>query len=418
MARIKLWLKEITASPLFSLLILVATAAASGLTAMILSIGLTIENQLLNDLNASIPPDIIRISPKSPEGGSNPFGLPAGRKPVLLSESWLRKLKRMKGVESVIALEASRIPMQAQLTFMGITYRTDLVCVGVPYAMIKDELDRGDRSAFRNWKPGDALPVLAPQIILDAYNNLLAAPNGLPRVNPEYLIGREFTLMFGRSSLKAINGFNVTPSYLAGFSRKIDAICLIVPEQALSYYHNKYDPKGETTYMNASVKIKSHEAYLDVQKKLKDWPFVVETRNVSKNLIEMKKKVSQAVTWFMSLVYVLALIAVGFSVLIVSFKRLDVYRIYRTWGASRFSLSMMLLFKTMLLGFFGTIIGLLMVKTQATALFQAMGMAELGFKYELPEKIWNLMLIAGPLLSGVASIPAMIRLATLEINTD
>jgi hypothetical protein len=167
----------------------------------------------------AIPPDTIRVSPRG--GKSFLFFEVRDKDSRDLDDEALRRIRNLPGVTGLDALLPATIPMQALISLFGLSYRTDLLAIGVPLAMIRDDIS----SPFlrRQWNSGDYeknIPVLLPESLLDAYNEGMAGPNGLPRISKDKAVGISFRLRVGYSSLKSFDNYIETTATIAGVTKK------------------------------------------------------------------------------------------------------------------------------------------------------------------------------------------------------
>ncbi len=421
MQKLYLMLREILSGLFITLIVFTAITAAAFSISSFLTIERSIENSILKKFEASIPPDMIKVSPRpAPRLGLFNFTL---RNPAssTLNEESLRKIRAFKGVKTAYPLIASQIPMQAVISIFGLNYRTDLICIGAPSDFLSGEFKSAqDKLTWKNWKPGRVLPVLIPQIFLEAYNNSMAEPNGLPRITQDMAVGRPLQILFGRSSIKAVEGFATENSLVLGFTDKIKSICLVIPMKAVQYYNKKY--KGHDSdreFMSAYIQVADHPSLLSVEKQIRKMGYITEiNKTLSEEMLSLKTNVNMALGLMMNIILLLAVLCVSFSVMIAAFQRLEYYRILRILGASRLFITLTLLIKYALIGSAGSLAGFALMRYVFTSYFSAVKIQGFEIIIAADKTPLQLIISAGLLLSMLSAIPALFLLFTKRMSED
>ena len=102
-----------------------------------------------------------------------------------IPDALITEIKDLPGIKSVYRETWSRFPVRLSVTMMGRSIGSDVTLLGVDSEAIEEE----NRAAFQ-WmppKPGekaDPIPVLAPKMLLTAWNGGFAEANGMPKVHP------------------------------------------------------------------------------------------------------------------------------------------------------------------------------------------------------------------------------------------
>jgi hypothetical protein len=419
--KIYLIIREILAGGTVSLIVFIAVAASSFSISSFISVGRGVENSVIDKFESKIPPDIIKVTPHPP------------RKPGILDlvlrksanqfvdEKSLRIISSLREVKAVYPLNASQIPIEAVISFFALNYKTDLICIGAPEEFVNSDIrDINMRREWKDWKPGREMPVLIPEILLEAYNNSLAEPNGLPRITPDMATGRVLRIIFGKSSIKELANASEESSKVTGFTDKIKSICLVIPIQAVSYYNGKFKDAGsESSYMCAYVRVDSHSSLLTAAKRIEKMGFIAETdKTLSEEMLSLRKNLRSAILLFTDIVLMLSLFSVIFSTMIAAMHRLEYYRMMRVLGASRIFISISLIIKYAVIGFAASLGGFFLMKETLSyyiSSFKIQGF-EINLKPE-PGSLW-IIVLAGTLLSILATLPALIFVQTARMNRD
>lgn len=311
--------------------------------------------------------------------------------------------------------------MQAVISFFGLNYKTDLVCIGVPEEFVRDDIQgNAYKISWKEWKPGMELPILIPEILLEAYNNSMAEPNGLPRITRDMAVGRELRIVFGKSSVREMDGSSAEDSRVTGFTDKVKSICLVIPIQAMSFYNNKFRKSGAgVSYMCAYVFASGHNSLLSISGRIEKSGYTVETdKTLSREMLSLKAKFETAFFLMTNIVLLLALFAAVFSTMIAAFHRLDYYRLLRVLGASRIFITAAILFKYSMIGFAGSFCGYFLMQKLLSLYMSSLKIQ--GFEIFLNAgkvSAWAAA-GAGALISVLASMPAIFVIHTAKMNQD
>ncbi len=419
--KIYLVAKEILSGWIFSIIVIAVIALSSFSISSIISAGKSVEHSIIDKFESIIPPDTIKVNPR-PEGKPGILDLVFRRSnPSFVDGKSLRLISSIPGVKAVYPLNASQIPMEAVISFFSLNYKTDLICIGAPEEFVGSDINGNNmRKAWKDWKPGMELPVLIPEILLEAYNNSLAEPNGLPKISKDMAIGRSLKIIFGKSSVRELPLAGEEFSKVTGFTDKIKSICLVIPIQAVSYYNGKLrNMDEESSYMCAYVKVDSHSSLLTVSGRIEKMGFTAQTDKIlSEEMISLKKNLGSAVMLFTYIIIVLALFSVIFSTMMAAMRRMEYYRIMRVLGASGIFISISIVIKYSIIGFVSSMTGFLLTK-EVLSIF-ASSLKIQGFVIKLkpdPGLMWTIVL-SGVIISILSTLPALIIVHAGRVNRD
>lgn len=424
MQKILLVLKEIKANFFITMIVVLTVIAATVSLGAFIILGNNFNRYISVTFAASIPPNTIKVSPKYTGNALLPFAPKKKNPGSVLDEATLLAIGQMKGVKRFYGIMNSDFPMHLVLNIFGMSYRTDLVSIGMPYLYIKDDLKRRDQhELWRNWKPGQKVPILIPRMLLDSYNSSLAEANNLPRINEDFAIDRELEVLFGYSSIKKIDGFKRETGLAVGFSDKLSYMAVMVPLSVIQYYNRMFKGEGaDKIYMSAFVEVTDHAALLTVKDRIQKMGYTASTDdNISRQIRELKNTVNTVINLVMGIILTLSLIAVAFSTVIATLNRVEYYRLLRILGASKLFLTFTILVKYALLGFLATTAGLYLVHEIPLFLGSKDGSWNImGFAVNIvlkPEDSFR-MVWGGTLLSVLSTVPALFRLYTRGMQFD
>ncbi|MGC8764261.1 MAG: FtsX-like permease family protein [Brevinematia bacterium] len=353
MSKIFLFFKEMRGNLVINLLLLLVIFISTLLMIIFTMIILNLSSYVDKRFSKLIAPDLIKVSPKVtrvPRIGL--FGIQFKQpKGTYIDDSVLREIKRIKGVVEVNPLLASRIPMQVMVSIFGLNYGSDLICIGVDYNFVANDIpDRRIKKLWNSWKSGMDVPVLIPEILFQAYNSSMAEPNNLPKVTKEMITGVRVRLNVGRSSLKTLQGNTTENGVVVGFTDKVANICLVIPIEVMRFFNKKFGVKSE--YIHLFVRVKDHNSLLSVSKQIKSMGLQVESdKIISEEILKLKNLISIAGNLLIIIVMFIASVSIAFGSIISVNNRFEYYKILRILGASRSFIAFSIILKYAILGF-------------------------------------------------------------------
>lgn len=406
-ARLLLIMREIFAAPLTALLIALTFLTVTLLTGAVYGLGDGFRDYITNRFAASIPPDTLRVSARAK--GS----LFSGKGSAGVIHSWqMNRIAAVKGVAGVDGILRVPVPQHARVDVLGHRYSSDLVCVGVPYRMIRKDIAS---ARYRQlWLREDTemnLPVLIPGIIMKAYNSGIAEANGLPPIAPSTLTGFSFRVIFGKSSLKELEEYEERGATIAGFTDAVQLAGLVIPMFQARRLLEKYAPGESYTWHSLYVRFKTHDARSRVEELCGKMGLeAFSGRSLSGQLATLQRNGETAVKGFLVLFGALAFLAVMQTVTMAVMDRLEYFRVMRITGASTFFISFMLLLRTLFWALGGAGAGLLLLGYLQEAVASYMH-SMLTVKISLPVDMFFMeALMAAAILATAATVPALLRL--------
>lgn len=415
--RVILIFRESLSTPFLSMVVALAITAAVTTAGTFYITGKNFNHYINRRFASSLPPNTIKVIPK--EGKTVLFFKFQDSSVKQLDAKSLRAIRRLKGVKDVVPFLALKIPMQARISLFSLSYRSDLMSIGIPYRYLKKDISREFRPLWQKPDLEKRIPVILPRAILNIYNQGMAEANNLPKLSEQSVIGLNFLLLFGRSSLKQLEDYSQTTAVIAGLTEEVNNLALIIPYRAALYYNKKYIENYRPRYLSLFVRSRNHASLLRVSKRIRAMGFIVKVeKGLSKQIVDLKRRVARVIDSLMFLIIVISAIAVGFSTMIATMERLDYYRIMRVVGASRPFIAVSILLKYFLLGCLGTGAGLLLL-TRATGHitdFVPQALAEITIVMD-SDMLFSIA-FWGCLVPVVSTLPALFRLYTRALNRD
>lgn len=416
--KIRIIVKETLSGKFTSLIVIAAVAVSVSVFGIFETASSKFANYIETRFASSIPPNTIKLSPPP---ARNFFMFDIKRDPSeLITDRTIRSISQMDGVKKIDPVLPLKVPAQAAISFFGFSYRSDLNVLGVNESLISDDIIKA--SDRRRWnRPGisGSIPVVVPRMILNAYNEGMAASNNLPRITEK--TAREFRLrlIVGKSSIRTLEDYTETTISIAGFTDRINVLALLLPVETVKSYNRQFNPGSKNEYSSLFIEVKDHESLISISEVLKDGKFRVETdKTLSDSIINLKNIVESVISLFKILIIALSAVLVYFSGVISVFNRIEYYRLLRALGSSKLFIAFTLSFKYALLGAAGTFIGieaLSYIFQQSAHLINIEG---LSATVEVTEDFRNKVILYGISLPLLSVLPALLRLYTKDLSRD
>lgn len=172
-------------------------------------------------IGQGLPEDALLVSPGRMTLG--PLSLGSTAVPLSLYE----ELGQDPRVTALAIEEALTVPARVHGSIAGHAYGSDVAVLGIDGAALAWLAPGIPAEEFQDASP---LPVLAPRLLLDAYNSAFAPSQGLPRLAANAFVGRTFTLEAGASSLgSSPSGSRPVSARLAGFADRGELMGVLAP---------------------------------------------------------------------------------------------------------------------------------------------------------------------------------------------
>lgn len=416
--RLYLIARELGGNRLISLVVLLSVVLSVFSVGLYRAVGNGLTTYVNDRFASAIPPHMVKVSTRQPRSG---FLFEIEREPAPgISDSVMRRIRRMEGVATIQAVAALGVPLQARVSYLGFKYRSDILAFGAPYELVRDEIrEPRYQRLWKDPKPGSAVPVLVPRNMLRSYNDGMAAPNKLPRISERGALGFGFRMLVGKSSLRTLEGFVETDAVIAGFTDRVDSFALILPLGLVTAYNREFDPGMKNTYQYAYVRVRDHAAMNSVTSVIERMGLVVEAeKGVSRQIMRLREAIALITASLQSIIMIIALIAISFATLIATMSRVEYYRTLRVVGASRIFLTVTILVKCAFLGVVGSWAGVELLDFVSGRALEYLRLSGIMVPGALPEGIRERMIALGVIIPVVSAIPAIARLHFKGLSGD
>ncbi len=183
-----------------------------------------------------------------------------------IREEMAEQVRALDGVERVLPQLAAAFPVSAILDRpnLDIYFETDVILFGVDEPLVEEGLGADQRFLPRE-SPDDPLPVVVSEYFLDAYNLGFAETAGLPRLSRHAVVGMEFQLILGESTI-GLGEAGARPrtvrSRIVGLVSDPLLIGAIVPREELAEFNREFAaPGSQAGYAALHVDIESPEDF-------------------------------------------------------------------------------------------------------------------------------------------------------------
>jgi len=343
----------------FASLVGVVTGVASLIVFLSLSNG--INKNIVDKLFEDLPETRLKVSTDPLDFGLFNLAKPGFLKGSRLSEKLLRDIRKRKGVEKAYGEMIINFPAKITGTFFGHRVGTDLVGSGVDPQAIEEEFKGKEK--FKYSKKGP-VPVLVSYKLLELYNSAFAKMNNFPRLTEKTLKGFRFDLVLGKSYLggKAAQGkIRTVQCELVGFSKSAIAVGITVPLEYTKKWNKEFTGK-RSRFQSIYVDMKNPESIEENQKWLEDKGFNVATaKEGSSAAVRNSLLIITAILVGLSvLIMLIAAFNLAFLLFMMVQKRKKEIGLWRTVGATRKEISLMVSLEACITGLIGAVLGIVL----------------------------------------------------------
>lgn len=350
---IKLALQNIKEKKLRTLLAATSIAIGTGSLILFLTLSSGIKNATFDELEKKSPLTQITVRPKVKSGNLLSLMTASGNK---LAKESVEPISDIDGVKAVYPEIQFNNFSSIEVELFDVSLMSDAMIFGVPKGFISDSLK--DESIWD--KEFEPFPALVPRRILDLYNLTIAAPQGLPALTEENLIGKELTFFPNYSTF--FPGANSKSEEIrlkvAGFSDKINIIGITLPSNVVNKLNKKYSPTKEGKIIEIFVETTDPTKTESVAKEIEKMGF--NTQYFQKNLQEVETKLNYLAFSLAAIsitILITSAIAIIGTFLATIAERKKEIGLFRALGATKKQIQKLILMEAGLIGISGSILG-------------------------------------------------------------
>ena len=267
----------------------------------------------------------------------------------------VRSISKMAGVESVKRIIRLNHPAKIRAGMFGKEFKTY-----VPVSGVERNFLIGKDPHWKSFVAGKYIPILAPTMALDMYNNLAAA-KGLPEMGEKSLKGFVFEMnIYDADNKEKVFDYKAK---VFGFTPLLSTSGVIVPAEFIRSFCGKLKaetgskrPCYSTTML--VVKVKETKQLPGVADRIKKLKLNVKSQ---KDIAEKTQKIITFIDAFfifiMPIILLLTVVAIFNSYLSIVYHRTYEISLQRVLGASKFRIILSFLLEAGLVGFLYGLIG-------------------------------------------------------------
>lgn len=340
-------------------------------------LGLGLKKHVADRFFQALPETRLKITATGLDMGLLNLARPGFIKPEGLSDAFLQKAGKQPGVERAFGELSIAFPVQVVGSFFGKEAASDLVATGLDPAIIAPDLTDPSRFAYHEDGP---VPVVVARSMLDLYNTSFAPMNGFPPLKPETIIGFRFDLVLGSSYLGGNSGqgkVRRVTCELVGFSPKAVPLGITLPSEYVRRFNEEYTGRGD--HFSAVYVDAKSPARVDA---LKAWGesqgYNVQTakEGASREIGRLIDFVTGLFAGLSGLIMSVAALNLAFLLYLMLHRRMREIGLWRTLGATRLEMGLLVLMEAGLVGLVGGLLGLAIGQYVAHA-FEAEALASL-----------------------------------------
>jgi len=334
---------------LAGLSIIIATAALT----IFLGLEAGIKNATFDELEKKNPLTQITVRPNIEKTGI--ISLLGKSDKGKITADKIANIEKINGVKEIHPEVQFNNFASLEASIFGFEFETDAMLFGVPYNFIKNDLQNAEA-----WEKKDPYPAIIPKTLLDLYNVTLAAPQGLPTISEEGLMGKKITLYPNYSTF--FPGMNTKKEAITlevvGLSDKANLLGVTLPDTLIKDLNQKYSDNKESQVVELFVEVKDASLTKPVAEKIEDLGF--STKYFQKNLQDVEAKLSYLSISLGAINFIILLtttIAILSTFLATIQERKKEIGLLRAIGATKFHIKKIILTEALIIGFLASTIG-------------------------------------------------------------
>lgn len=391
--------QNLARKPIRALLAIITMAVAVAIVCMSVALALGIQIHILGKLNQAFPERILIASPQTMDISLVRVDT------TQITEETIARIRAFPGVDYVAPQLTITFPVRAEGSIFGTLISTDVVVNGVPRELVATDL-APDKEFCYNPDLDVPVPALISRYFIDIYNSGYARSQNLPQFNPAAVIGRQFELILGESTLAELTPpgkVQTVTCEVVGLTPNTYLLGLIIPLDYVREFNRWYHGDDVTNYTHAHVALASLNAAPQVREKLESLGLQVES---NKDILDRFRLVANVVTglvlFFSGCVVLISLYAMVNMFTLILIERRGEIGLMRTIGGSRRKVLGIYALEASLIGMTGGIMGTA-VSWVLARLANRLLLSVLPPLYYVPDRlfVFSLLMVIGGILFAV-----------------
>ncbi|MFA7685367.1 MAG: FtsX-like permease family protein [Candidatus Gracilibacteria bacterium] len=336
----------------------ITIAVASLLTFLSLSSG--IKNATFSELEKESPLTQITVRPNMENTGV--LSLLAQSSKGKLSQKTIDQISKIAGVKNIYPEITFNSFASLEAKVLGFEFVTDTMIFGIEEGFVKNTIPEcKDTEKCLIWENlTEPYPSIIPKKLLDIYNFAIAAPQGLPLLSEDQLIGKELKLYPNYSTFFPAMGGKSKEITLkvVGFSDNVNLIGITVPYALVEKLNQEYTTEPSSKFLEIFVETENADQTEEVAKKIETLEY--STSYYQKNLKDVEAKLtylSIAIGVISGIIVLLAAIAIISTFLASIEEKKKQIGLYRALGAKKSHIRKIFLLEAGITGIIGSISG-------------------------------------------------------------
>ncbi len=268
------------------------------------------------------------------------------------------ELAAIPAVTAVYPNVVLQLPTSLRVQVFGNTFESDAPVFGIAPALVASDLRRSD--SFQD-KADDYIPVVLSRDLVDFYNAGFADSLGIPKVDENFLLDKDFTLFLGYSSFTGFKGDTTkeVQAKIVGLSNKVPLFGVSVPLETVQRVGTEFN-KGRGKITALQVVTNSPEDVEAVSKKIEEMGFQADS--LQKRIAGIGDNL-KALSLILGIISLVILLSSAVSILNTFFsdvtEQTGLIGILRSVGATKSFIRILVCAKAALVSFFAGIVGII-----------------------------------------------------------
>ena len=158
---------------------------------------------------------------------------------------------KVKPVKTVWRRMDATFPVSITGEMLGVSYGTDTAVSGVDTGLVARDVQEGEFAYSTGEGP---VPALIPEALLEVYNSAFSRANGLPGLNPSFLLGKHFDMNLGQSSISSSSNTLIRrQGVIVGLTKRGTLLGVTVPIEYVREWNRRIGGEGSANEYTSLV---------------------------------------------------------------------------------------------------------------------------------------------------------------------
>ncbi|MGI8908646.1 MAG: ABC transporter permease [Candidatus Sumerlaeaceae bacterium] len=301
------------------------------------------------------PPSVLMVKPKTLNVAMLSFNA------AFIDKQVIEKVRGLPGVASASAQLSMKMPLSMEVEIYGQHAETDGVVVGVDPETVESEVDPHFTFEYDE-QSTEPVPAVMPKFLLDMYNLAYADSVGLPKINENFLLGKDFLLHIGTTIFMGGGSQNKTADVrckVVGLSSKPSLVAgIYIPLRHAEELNKWYTGKDTENYTALHVTVKDLDRLDEVTSAIQQMNLQVEGNKETYETIRFTTRAAGVViALFAAVIVIIAIVSIVNMFGLIMLQRSGEAALMQAVGGTRRLISGLYAAETFVLGLAGGVIG-------------------------------------------------------------